>query len=126
MKNSVISVLLFIVLVFSLLFLNNEFVSLCDDIIMKCEEIEVLLDDKNELLAYETSVKLLEFIKERDSIPAIYLNHADYDFLMNESLKLSLYIEGDDKAESLATLHVLRYNAEHLKNLQKPDIKNLF
>ena len=45
---------------------------------------------------------------------------------MNESLKLTLYIKGDDRAESLATLHIVRYAAEHLKDLQKPNLRNLF
>ena len=126
MKNSIISVLLFIASVTGLFFLDNKFVSLCDDIMIKCEEIEELLDENEEYLAYESSVELLGLIKEKADIPAIYLNHVDYDSLMNESLKLTLYIKGDDRAESLATLHVVRYAAEHLKDLQKPNLRNLF
>ncbi|MCR1952478.1 MULTISPECIES: DUF4363 family protein [unclassified Clostridium] len=126
MKNSIISILLFIVLITGLFFLDTKFVSLCDDVMIKCEEIEDLLAEGEEYLAYESSVELLSLIKEKADIPAIYLNHVDYDSLMNESLKLTLYIKGEDKAESLATLHVVRYAAEHLKDLQKPNLQNLF
>lgn len=126
MKNSIISILLFIALIISLLFLNHNFTSLCADIIEKCEEIEFLLDEEEDSLAYEESVNLLNYIKNKSGIPTIYINHLDYDFLINESLKLSLYIKGDDVAESLATLHIIKYSAEHLKELQKPKIKNLF
>ncbi|WP_291653408.1 DUF4363 family protein [Clostridium sp.] len=126
MKNSIISVLLFIALLIGLFFLDNKFVSLCDDVMIKCEEIEKLLNENEDYLAYESSVELLELIKDKADIPAIYLNHVDYDSLMNESLKLTLYIRGEDKAESLATLHSVRYASEHLKDLQKPNLRNLF
>ncbi|GAA0083886.1 DUF4363 family protein [Clostridium sp. MB05] len=126
MRNSIISVVLFIALISGLLFLDNKFVSLCDDVMFKCQEIEDLLEANENYIAYEKSVELLEFIEERADIPAIYLNHVDYDSLMNESLKLSLYIKSDEKGDSLATLHVLRYAAEHLKELQKPNLNNLF
>lgn len=126
MKNSIISVLLFIALLIGLFFLDTKFVSLCDDVMIKCEEIEELLNKNEDYLAYENSVELLYLIKDKADIPAIYLNHVDYDSLMNESLKLALYIKGEDKAESLATLHVVRYAAEHLKDLQKPNLRNLF
>jgi Domain of unknown function (DUF4363) len=125
MRNSIISVVLFIALISGLLFLDNKFVSLCDDVMFKCQEIEDLLEANENYIAYEKSVELLEFIEERADIPAIYLNHVDYDSLMNESLKLSLYIKSDEKGDSLATLHVLRYAAEHLKELQKPNFSNL-
>lgn len=126
MKNSIISVLLFIALLIGLFFLDNKFVSLCDEVMIKCEEIEELLNENEDYLAYENSVELLYLIKDKADIPAIYLNHVDYDSLMNESLKLALYIKGEDKAESLATLHVVRNAAEHLKDLQKPNLRNLF
>lgn len=125
MKNSIISLLLFIALVSGLLFLNHKFIALCSDVIERCEKIEELLDEKENSLAYENSVELLNLIKSKADIPAIYLNHVDYDSLMNESLKLSLYIKSNDKAESLATLHVIRYGAEHLKELQTPNLRNL-
>lgn len=125
MRNSIISVVLFIALISALFFLDNKFVSLCDDVMFKCEEIEDLLDNNENYIAYEKSVELLELIKEKADIPAIYLNHVDYDSLINESLKLSLYIKSDEKGDSLATLHLLRYAAEHLKELQKPNFNNL-
>lgn len=125
MRNSIISVVLFIALISGLFFLDNKFVSICDDVMLKCQEIEDLLEENENYIAYEKSVELLEFIEEKADIPAIYLNHVDYDSLMNESLKLSLYIKSDEKGDSLATLHLLRYAAEHLKELQKPNFSNL-
>ncbi|MBS5938692.1 DUF4363 family protein [Clostridium sartagoforme] len=125
MKNTYISIVLFAVLTVALFFLNYKFIDLCDEIVLNCDDIEVSLNDYDEESAYEKAVTLLELITDKADIPAIYLNHVDYDLLKNESLKLSLYIRGDDRAESLATLHALRSTAQHLKELQSPNLKNL-
>ena len=125
MRNSIISVILFIALVIGLFFLNNKFVNLCNEIIVKCDIIEDYLDNYEEDRAYEDSVALIDMIQEEADVPAIYLNHVDYDYLKNDALKLSLYIKGEDRAESLATLHSVRSTAEHLRDLQMPNLKNL-
>lgn len=125
MRNTIISIGLFIALVIGLFFLNNKFVDLCNEIIVKCDLIEESLNNYDEDKAYEDSVALIDMVKEKADVPAIYLNHVDYDVLKNDALKLSLYIRGDDRAESLATLHAVRSTAEHLRDLQTPNIKNL-
>lgn len=125
MKNTYISIFLFIALVVGLFFLNNKFVSLCNEVILRCDYIEEFLNAYDEDKAYDDSVALIDLIIEEADVPAIYLNHVDYDMLKNDALKLSLYIRGEDRAESLATLHSLRSTAEHLRDLQTPNIKNL-
>ena len=125
MKNTYISIFLFIALVVGLYFLNNKFVKLCNEVVYRCDIIEDYLDAYDEENAYKDAVALIDLIKEEGDIPAIYLNHVDYDLLKGDALKLSLYIEGEDRAESLATLHAVRATAEHLRDLQTPNIKNL-
>ena len=125
MKNTIISIFLFIVLIIGLFFLNNKFVNLCNEIVLRCDLIEESLNNYEEDKAYTDAVALIELIKEEADVPAIYLNHVDYDVLKNDALKLSLYIRGDDRAESLATLHAVRSTAEHLRDLQTPNFKNL-
>lgn len=125
MKNTYISIFLFIALVIGLFFLNTKFVSLCNEVIIRCDSIEKFLNDYDEDNAYDDSVALIDLIIDKADVPAIYLNHVDYDMLKNDALKLSLYIRGEDRAESLATLHSLRSTAEHLRDLQTPNIKNL-
>lgn len=125
MKNTYISIFLFIALVVGLFFLNNKFVSLCNEVIIRCDNIEDSLNSYDEDNAYDDSVALIDLIIDEADVPAIYLNHVDYDMLKNDALRLSLYIRGEDRAESLATLHSLRSTAEHLRDLQTPNIKNL-
>lgn len=125
MKSTYTSILLFIILFAIIFYLDNDFISLCDEIITRCESIEIHLKNNTKDIAYTESVDLLEYIKSESDIPAVYLSHIDFDSLLNESLKLSLYIEKQDDSEAFASVHILRYNAEHLKELQKPTIKNI-
>ena len=87
--------------------------------------------DKTDVMKSTVTYDFTGYVTESTPIDTYWLPkvksiNVDYDSLMNESLKLTLYIKGDDRAESLATLHVVRYAAEHLKDLQKPNLRNLF
>ena len=46
--------------------------------------------------------------------------------MLNEALKLTVYIENDDPSESEASLHLLKSSTEHMKKLQVPNIENIF
>ena len=46
--------------------------------------------------------------------------------IVNECLKLCIYIEERDISEALASLHLIKYSVTHLKDLQKVNIKNIF
>ena len=64
-------------------------------------------------------------LDEQNIIPSIYINHLDYDVLLNEALKLTVYIEKDDMSEASTSL-LLKFAAQHIKDLQVPDLKNIF
>ena len=84
MKNTYISIFLFIALVIIIFFLNNKFVKLCNEVVYRCDIIEDYLDAYDEENAYEDAVALIDLIKEEGDIPAIYLNHVDYDLLKGD------------------------------------------
>lgn len=126
MKNSLISISLFIILIGFLFYADYSFKSLCSDIIQVCDVMEDNLGPENKDNNFEESMKLFDMIQEKDMIASIYINHMDYDVILNEALKLSVYIEKEDFCEADASLHILKYSAEHLKNIQVPNIKNLF
>ena len=39
---------------------------------------------------------------------------------------VTVYIEEDDMSEASASLHLLKFAAQHIKDLQVPDLKNIF
>jgi Domain of unknown function (DUF4363) len=126
MRNSLISISLFIILIVGILYLNNGFIKICSKAEISSNEIEELISNKEYDLAYEKSEELLSYIDGNDGIPTIYLNHTDYDVIVNECLKLCIYIEERDISEALASLHLIKYSVTHLKDLQKVNIKNIF
>lgn len=125
MKNTILSIGLFIILFICLFFADKSLVSTCNEIYVKCEEIEISLNTKDDDKAYTQSVALLRFIEKEGCIASIYVNHVDYDFLINESLRLSIYIKEKDYSEALSSVHVLRYGSRNMKDIQKTNLKNL-
>lgn len=125
MRNTIISIVLFLALFISIFFADKSLTSTCNKVATKCEEIEILLNNKDNDKAYTEAVDLLRLMEKESSISSMYVNHVDYDFLIVEVLRLSLYIKEKDYSESLASLHVLRYGARNMKEMQTPTLKNL-
>ncbi|WP_368072512.1 DUF4363 family protein [uncultured Clostridium sp.] len=126
MKNSLISLILFLALIIFLFYSDFKFKELCTDIVTVCDEMEESLKITDSEANFQKAMDLFNMIQERGSIAAIYINHMDYDVMLNEALKLSVYLENDDESESEASLHLLKYSTMHMKELQVPNIENIF
>ena len=126
MKNSLISLLLFLALIGFLLYADMSFKNLCTDIIDVCDELEESIKTNDKETNFELSMELFNMIQDRGGLAAIYINHVDYDVILNEALKLNVYIENDDESEAATSLHLLKYNTMHMKELQVPNIENIF
>lgn len=126
MKNSLISIILFLVLIGFLTYADINFKNLCSEIILRCEDMEDSLDKLSKEENFNNAMAIFDLLEDKGSIAAIYINHVDYDTMLNEALKLTVYIEKDDNSETEASLHALKYNTEHMKELQVPNIKNIF
>ena len=125
MKNTIISLILFFIVVGFVIFSNNELIKLCDEISKESSQIEELLDSGNWNESYKKSVKLLELLKTDGFVSSIYINHTDIDELINNTVRATVLIKCHDKAESLSTLHLIKYNADRIKQLQYPTLNNI-
>ena len=103
-----------------------KFKNLCTDTINDCEFLEYGLSSENKEESFEAAMIIFSRLDEQNIIPSIYINHLDYDVLLNEALKLTVYIEKDDMSEASTSLHLLKFAAQHIKDLQVPDLKNIF
>lgn len=126
MKNSIISICLFLILVGFLFYADTKFKNLCTDIVKTCENMEDKLTTANQKDNLKEAMDLFNMIDKKGDIAAIYINHMDYDQILNESLKLSVYVEKYDSSEADASLHLLKYMAEHMRDLQVPNLENIF
>ncbi|MDU4884648.1 DUF4363 family protein [Clostridium sp.] len=126
MKNSLFSILLFVLLLSFLTYTDISFKNLCSNVIEMCDEMENSLSYSTKEENFEDAMAIFNLIEDKGKIAAIYVNHVDYDSLLNEALKLTIYIEKDDSSETEASLHLLKYSAENMKELQVPNIENIF
>lgn len=126
MKSSTISILLFLLLVGFLFYADTKFKNLCTEIIEVCNDMEDKLITGNQKDNFNKAMDLFNIIDEKGDIAAIYINHVDYDQILNESIKLSIYIEHYDTSEANASLHLLKYMSEHMRDLQVPKLENIF
>ena len=126
MKNSLFSIFLFILLLGFLTYTDISFKNLCTDVINMCDEMEKSIDYSTKEKSFEDAMAIFNLIQDKGSIASIYINHMDYDAMLNEALKLTVYIEKDDSSETEASLHLLKYSTEHMKELQVPNIQNIF
>ena len=125
MKNSIVSLILSFSAIIFIFFANSELIKLCDQISNDSDRIERLLDDKKWDESYNESVKLLKKLDESNSISSIYISHIELDAIVDQTVRLTVLIKSRDESESLATLHLIRYNAERIKELQYPSIENI-
>lgn len=126
MKNSLFSIFLFILLLGFLTYTDISFKNLCTDVINMCDEMEKNISYSSKEKNFEDAMAIFNLIQDKGNIAAIYINHMDYDVMLNEALKLTIYIEKDDSSETEASLHLLKYSTEHMKKLQVPNIENIF
>lgn len=126
MKNSIISYCIFIVLIAFLTYADISFKNLCTDIIDMCDEMEGTVANSSKEENFNNSMDIFNLIQDKGYVAAIYINHVDYDVMLNEALKLTVYIEKDDDSETEASLHLLKFSTQHMKELQVPNIENIF
>ena len=126
MKNSLFSIFLFVLLLAFLTYTDISFKNLCSNVIQMCDEMEESLDYSSKEKNFQDAMEIFNLIQDKDKIASIYMNHVDYDVMLNEALKLTVYIEKDDSSEAEASLHLLKYSTKHMKELQVPRMENIF
>ncbi len=125
MKNAIISVVLFVSVMICVYFLNTSLIRLCDDIQYKSQEIEYNITNENFDAAYAQSLELLEAINNNNFITSLYVSHQSFDNLLDEAIRVSLYTMYEEAPDANSALHLLKYNAKHIKELQIPSFENI-
>jgi hypothetical protein len=126
MRNSIISIALFAMLLGFLFYANGKLTGICEHILKSSEETETLITEENWEKSYDNTVALIDYIKDNSSAVALYVNHTDFDNLNIEASKLSQYIKYHNPEEALASLHAIKFSTNYILDLQEVSIKNIF
>ena len=78
MKNSLISIFIFLVLISFLFYSDMKFKNLCTETINDCEFLEYGLSSENKEESFEAAMIIFSRLDEEAVIPSIYINHLDY------------------------------------------------
>ncbi|WP_297635413.1 DUF4363 family protein [uncultured Clostridium sp.] len=125
MRNNIISLILFIVLMCLVFFAKDRLIFLCNEIEYFCNDIEYFLCEENYYAAYEKSISLLTELEVHSSELSIYAAHTDIENLKANCISLAIYIESRNKSDALATVHILKLYANNIHDLQYPSLENI-
>lgn len=126
MKNVVISIIIFVALLFGMFFSLNYLSSMCNDLAKLGDKIEDEIAKENWKEAYDSSMNLTNEWKDHCDIISFFVHHQEIDNIDNELWKLSQYTKCQTKDESLASVHVVKFFINHIKNLENLSIQNIF
>jgi hypothetical protein len=126
MKNVVISLLIFIIMVISIAFSLNYLNKVSDDLGRLNDEIEQYITDNDWDKAYKSSIEYTEKWKDYSEKLKLFVDHQEMDKIEIELWRMPQYIKERNKEESLATVHVLKFLVNHISDLERVNIQNIF
>jgi len=126
MKKILISAAIFIIMIIGMLFSMSYLSKVNKELIGLSDSLEKQINSNQWEQAYASSLQLTDQWKEHCSIISIYVHHAEIDNIDNELWKLSQYTKCESLDESLASIHVIKFFINHIFNLEKVNIQNIF
>lgn len=125
MKNNIISLVLFVLLIGLVFFARGKLIHLCEHIDDSCDTIEEALDKKDFNKAYDESLKLLNILETDTAFHAMYISNTDIENLINNCTSIAIYAKLQNDSDASASLHILRLSSQSIKNLQEPTLENI-
>ena len=126
MRNIVISISVFIVMLAVMIFSINYLNKTALNIQKLNDEIEQSITDNNWDKAYKLSMEYTQKWEKHSKIVKVFVNHQELDNVEMELWKLPQYVKQETKDEALASVHVLKFLLAHITNLEKINFQNIF
>ncbi|MGF7145509.1 Cu/Ag efflux protein CusF [Anaerotaenia torta] len=126
MKNIVISLMISVIMIMAMSFSIKYLNKVSQDLGRLNDEIEHYIADDNWDEAYKASIDFTEKWIDYSKKIKLYLNHQEIDNIEMELMKLPQYIKEMTKDESLASVHVLKFLVDHISELEKIKLQNIF
>lgn len=126
MKNTLISIVAFLALLFFVYFADNNLENICETIIETTDEIQMYLDGGDWDNAYLSSLSIVEKIEENKTLVAVYINHCEVDNVLLEANRLSNYIKSENLTESQVSNELVEVLSRNILLTNKLNISNIF
>lgn len=125
MRNVVVSLIIFAIMIINIAFLLNYLNKAADDLQRLNDEIEQYITDSNWDEAYKSAVKYTEKWNDYSKKLKLFVDHQEMDQIEIELCKLPQYIKEKNKDESLASVYALKFLVDHISELEKVSIQNI-
>ena len=126
MKSIYISVSLFCIMLFFLIFSINYLDREC----LKLHIINQTMEDNIKKETWDKADKnSLLFLNEWETSShklSLFIDHKEMDNINNELWKLTQYINCKNKDEALASNNVIKFFIDHVNKMEKINIQNIF
>ncbi|AYF53546.1 DUF4363 family protein [Clostridium botulinum C] len=126
MKNIFTSFVIFILLIitisFSIHYLNTKYYHYSDEI----NSLEELVSKDEWNKAYNSSLSFLNNWEKDSKMATAYIHHVHVESISSELLQLTQYIKYEDKVQSLASIHEIKFLLKQITEIQKLNITNVF
>jgi hypothetical protein len=126
MRTIYISFALFSMLLLSLIFSINYLDKVCT----KLDTMNIEIDSNVKKAAWtKAEATSSEFLKEWKSSThklSLFIDHKEMDNINNELWKLTQYIDTKNKDEALASNNVIKFYIEHIKDMERVSMENIF
>ncbi len=125
MKNTVISFIIFFIVLGFIFIGNKNLNSLCDNSLRLSNEIEILINNNEWNTALDKATELKNVMSKGFKEVSIYINHQDIDNLNTEVVKLIDVIRIKELPDTLSCLDNIKCFSEYIKELQQINLTNI-
>ena len=126
MKNVVISLIISAIMIVAMSF-SIKYLNKASQKLGKLNtDIEQQITDDNWDRAYKTSLEFTDKWNDYSKKIKLFSNHQEIDNIEMELRKLPQYIKEMTKDEALTSVHVLKFLLDHIAELEKIKIHNIF
>lgn len=125
MKNTFISILIFILLLCTVSFSIKYLEKSCCEFETFDVRLEQYVEGEKWDEAYDLSLKFLGKWTANTHKIAFFINHSEIDNINNELWKLTQYTKCKNRDESLASIHAIKFFIIHILNMEKINMQNI-
>ena len=126
MKAVYASIILFSVLIISIIFSIGYLNKTCDELSNIDINMENAIKNDSWEKAETFSKRFTNKWEKTSNEISVYVNHKEMDNINVELWKLTQYVKCQNKDESLASVHTIIFFIDHIKNMEKVNIQNIF
>ncbi|MBC2581535.1 DUF4363 family protein [Clostridium sp. DJ247] len=126
MKSILTAFIIFIIMLTTMFFSTRYLSKVCSNLKNLNTQIERDIDKDDWNSAYNHSLKFLNQWDKYSKRISIFVNHTEIDNINNELWKITQYTKVKNKDESLASNHVIKFYLDHIEDLEKVNLQNIF